>query len=1252
MIPYTELRHHTEYSLMVGCGRLNDHAERVQALGASAICLTETDSMRATYYLNECIINLDAREDGTKIRPIFGVEVSVTDNMHQHGLDAEARARLAEEYKKAGELKKAIWAEERRLGLTRTSKLCLRALTYKGLKNMYTITSRAWTAGYFLRPRIDLDLLEEYNEGISISIGGTTGLVCDDILNGDIEDGIAKLERLQQTFHGRMWLELQPHPGDQHAKLNRALVSISKQLDIPLIATNDVHYVNADDTDAHEIILCLRSHKTLQDPDHPRSPSGYHIRDGAEMFQAFQENHPRLLPGLVRDAIKRTVEVADLHQTKLEIDRFKALVPAVPLDDGVSSDHVQVTKMCLSGWDWRDMEGRIAEQARIKGVDFDGLRDVYAARLKSELGAIKRQKFSRYFLVVHDVINWARRQSIMVGPGRGSAAGSIVCFLMGITSLDPIEHGLMFERFISPSRIDMPDIDMDYEDNRREEVITYLHERYGHDNVCHIGTHGRLRGKAALNDVCRVMDIPLHRVKAVTNSIVERSSGDERASQTVEDSFKEFQVCKDFNADYPEVLPLVIKLEGCARQVGVHAAGIIPCPERLDTLVPIERHERHGKWVTITAMDMYGTEAHGLLKLDILGLRTLSILADARRKINERHGVDVDFEELPLNDKDVLDMFTAHDFVGIFQYDSTGARSACEGVEFTHFEDVAALTALNRPGTMRSGLATEYKKRKQDPSRVKSMHPIVDEICADTMGVLVYQEHVLKIFIQLAGYEPGTADSLRKKIAKKWGDEAIGKERELFIKGCMANGMSEGDAAKLMDSITFFGSYGFNKSHASAYGVISYWSMWLKRYYPVEFVWSLMKNEPDRAEVARFAKEAERLGIKCLQPDVDVSGEIFNIDKDGNVRGSLSDLKNVGKGAINAIVAAQPFKSAVDFLERLPRKSVNSRVIDALIKAGALRTHIPNTRWALENKDEWLEVARKGKAGWQDAVAAAIERSRELEEYTEEDLLHIASEVSPLGGGKHPMFVYHSMLAELSSGVSWTTMEDSDFWMTPQAWIRGVMIEIKYNQVGDFDTVEPDEATKKKRGWGKRYANVNIEDETGQQKRIKVDIDIFEEFRHIIDRGVGTCVAMHVANNAKYHSSKAHFIADLEEMRQKHKLGIALSPWERCFTDEHPVLSYSTNDIVERFRDKRKFKATGLVTTVKRITTKRGDEMCFFGLQDGHGNTLDVTTFPNDYDVHGDKVQRGEVIKVMLRRDKGTAVMDEAGVLAVRARII
>ena len=1250
MLKYTELRHHTEYSMMVGTGRMDAHVERAVELGYSTICLTEMDSMRATYAIHEECADYSKNNKDKPIRAIFGIEFSVCNDHTQRGLPQDERDILAQTHK-AHHLRRAIWAREAELGLTKTWHLCARALTYEGLKSLYKLSSIAWTDGYFIQPRIDIDLLCKYHDGVSISLGGHDGWVTEPLYRGEHRTALDQLFTLQETFSGRMWFEIQPH-GYQNVKLNKSIQLLSKRMDIPVVAVNNVLYIDKNDTDAHEIVLCLTSklHGHLNDPEHPVSPPGRHLKNGDEMLEDFRANHPDLDEEWVKDAIERTVEVAALHTAKFEVDRFKALIPEPDLPEGMD-DFTFLRELCTKGWDWREIESRVIEQARVQKKPCAEMHSIYVKRLTKELGAIRRQKFTPYFLIVRDLIFWARTQNIMVGPGRGSAAGSLVCYLLGITAIDPIEHQLMFERFISPQRIDMPDIDMDYEDNRRQEVIDYLHQKYGQECVAHIVTIGRMRGKAALKDVCRVLDIPIPEVNAVTASIIERSSGDERVSQTVADSFVEFEVCRKFNEKYPQVLPLVMKLEGCMRQTGVHAAGIIPSPVPLMDVIPLERHERNGKMILTTGMEMYGSEASGLLKLDVLGLRTLAVLADALRAIKSRTGKHIDLEALPLNDKKVLDMFTAHEYVGIFQYDSTGAHACCEDIPFTTFEDVAALTALNRPGTMRSGLATEYKKRKIDPSKIKPLHPLVDSICADTLGVLVYQEQVLRIFVEVGGYEPGTADSLRKKIAKKWGDETLGREREMFVKGAVEHGVDAADAGKLMDNITFFGSYGFNKSHASAYGVISYWGMWLKHYYPTEFIYGLMKNEPDRSEIMRFVKEAERLGIKVLPPDVNYSGVNFTIDKDGHIRASLADIKGVGEAALGALVAAQPFSDIVDFLKRVPARSANARVMDALLKAGALKSLLPNTKWALEQKDEWLEVCRKKKAGWEEAVYAATQSSILKPDYSDEDMLYLAAEVSPLGGGKHPTEVYKGLVADHMPDVDWFPLDDDErFWAGKAAYIKGVLIEIKYNQVGDFHTgPEPSEHEKLKMGWHKRYANVNVEDESGVQRRVKIDWDIFEDYRHIVDRGIGTCVAMRITIAARYHNCRCIYMVDLETMRQKAKTATPFSGWELCFVD-HPVGGYTTKSLEDKLKSK-KFVAVVMITHVKRTIDKNGNEMAFFGVEDSHGNYSDVMCFFSVYENYGTLIKAGAIVTAHFKADKGTLFLTDDGITKTHGHI-
>lgn len=1250
---YEELRRRTEYSYLQAHGRLGDHVNRGRELGYRHLCVTDSSTLRYAYDLHQAAyIHTPEGEEQPHI--IYGSILNVVPNHLQHGLtkDDEETVALGLEGR---ERQKAIREEEAKQKVTQSWGVTLRVMEGEGFKSLSWLTSIAWGDGCYRGiPRVDMDLIYRYNEGLTISFGGPDSLLGDYIIQGRMSDAVRLAQRVHAVFGDRFYLEIMPHGGLLHRKINKAFARIAQSLGIQLIAVNDVHYVRPEDTDAHTVLLCLAAKMTMDDPDHPRSPDGYHLRTGDEMLEAFQAEHPYLPEELVRDAIEATVTVAQRHTYKMVIDRFKALVPHVPHDS--ADDIAEVTRLCTLGWKWRDIPGR----AKARGVDIQE----YVDRLKRELDVDLRArgeapiacaKFPGYFLIVRDLINWCRdvaKPPIMTGPGRGSAAGSLVCFLLGITSLDPLEHALLFERFISPSRIDMPDIDMDFEDVRREEVIQYLIGKYGEDKVSLIATVGRMKGKSALKDVGRVLGIPFGELNDVTGAIVERSSGDERASQTVEDSFKEFEVCRAFNAKYPHVLPLVVKLEGHARQPGVHAAGVVTSPVPLPDVVPVETHMRNNEVVNLAAYDMYGVGGMGLLKLDVLGLRTLTVLNDARKAAERRHGITIDFETLPLDDKDTLQAFTDHHYIGIFQYDSTGAHAACEGITFDSFDDIVAMVALNRPGPARSGLATEFKKRKLNPKRrdEAQVHPLYDSICADSLGVLVYQEQVTRIFTDMAGYDPGSADSLRKVIAKKIGDETLKRERAKFVAGAKERGVPEDVAEKIISDITFFGSYGFNKSHSAAYGIIGYWQMWMKVHYPAELMWALMKNEPQREQIARFAKEAERLGVKVRPPDVNFSGVGFALDKAGNIVTSLTDIKNVGETAVTAIASAQPFTDIVDFFTRVSGRSANSRVLESMIKAGAMRSLLPNTRLALETaKDKgWLDLGRSKKGGWEEALRETIASWAGQEDYPEEDLLYLAGEVSPLGGGRHPMAVYESLMSTVLKGCSFTPM--ADVWVSPMPLVAGVMIDIKYNQVGDFDTVEPDEATKKAMGWGQRYANINIEDETGTQVRVKVHQDNFPEFRWILDQGIGTCMAMRLLTYPGVKAARALYVVDLETMRSKARHGLAFDGYEKLLTDQHPARVHAEKGDLARaksvHRSSGSFTACGLIVGHKHIITKRtGQDMGFITMELPDHSCLEITVFPDSYADWSHRLKVNSVVRIALRKDKRSIVVDEDGVL-------
>jgi DNA polymerase-3 subunit alpha len=1064
-------------------------------------------------------------------------------------------------------------------------------------------------------------------------------------------------DRLYNEFGSELWLEVMPHEGEDQVLSNKFAMELMERWDkrVGMVATQDAHYVDKTDMDAHEVLLCIGTRDNMSNPDRFRFGDGeLYLKSRKEMFSSFMKYHSYMGSRLIKRSLNSTLDVADGIQNKIiKIDRFACLMPPVDVPDKFGGDEYSYTKaLCIHGWTWREIPKRALYYAKKYGMSYENAIKIYKQRLKHELGSIKRQKFITYFLLVRDLYNWARKQDIMCGPGRGSAAGSLVAFLLGITSVDPIEHGLLFERFINPARVDMPDIDMDFEDVRRQEIIEYLRQKYGGDRVSQIATIGKLSGKQCLKDISRVLEVPYVEVNQVTNSIIERSSGDERASQTIEDSFRDFKICREFNKKYPDVLKYAKVLEGMNKNLGIHAAGVVTSPVPLVEVVPLEVRKHKEGDVIVTAVDMNGAQAHGLLKLDVLGLRTLAILKDTLRAVKENTGEEIDLERLTLDDKKVLQAFTDHDYVGIFQYDSPGADKICNGVEFDDFTDVAAMTALNRPGTARSGLATEYVERKKHPEKRKvgHFHPKVSEITSDTMGVIVYQEHVQKIFVEIAGFPPGTADSLRKKIAKKYGDETIGKERENFLKGAREHsGIDEKTAGKIMDAITFFGSYGFNKSHATSYGIIAYWGMWLKVYYPLEFYWALLKNTPDRIRIQGFAKDAKRHGIELLPPDVSVSRREFAIDRSRNaIRGSLVDIKNVGEKAADSIMNNQPYKDYIDFISRIDRRRVNKRVLVSLAKSGSLDSLVPNVKWYIENIDELnIDVDKKHVVK---ELLDKFEKSKKLENYSEEERQLVSSQVNPLAFGKHPIDAYEDFIKN-NVKVKLYKMSDEDFWDNydgENIFIYGVIIEVKYNRIGDFHSGElPPEEEREMMFWGQRYANVNVEDSGGSQNRVKFDIDIFDDMRELIDTGIGTPVVIHATPNKKYENLNANFAVDLEKYRKKIINGGKLNVWENIIYGNHPALTkkwkptskFDSEQIkIQRVKNELFFKGktkkfTGIVIRRRLKYDKNGHLMSFFNIMDAECNTVSCICFASSWNKEVENVIKyGNFLSIELDR--------------------
>lgn len=1220
---FVHLHTHSDMSQLDGCGKISEYVKTARARGHRAIAFTDHGTMRGYMTQREQCKEHD-------IKPIYGIEFYVSPDMRRRGLSDDEKAEITKDLKKS-EHKAAIKQHEERMGIRDRWHICAWAKDDDGLRNLFRLSSAAFTDGFYYKPRIDLAELIKYGEGIMVSTGCLSSPINDGWVLGRRKQALEFADRLHEAFGDRMWLEVQPHAiADQRIANELMLKLRDRYSDCRLLATQDSHYVERSDWEHHEVLLCIGTGSNLSDPDRFKfDGDDFHFKTRAEMVESFRKHHEFMPSKAIKEALNSTLEFADACTAKVEVDYHKALLPDPGIPAKYKGDaYAYLRDLCLDGWNWRDIPRRARTYSHIHKVPRSEAMGLYIARLKHELGALKRQKFVPYFLLVHDLYRFARSAKIMTGPGRGSVAGSLVAYLLGITSIDPIEHGLIFERFINPYRIDMPDADMDFEDRRRGEILDYVRSKYGADKVCQIATIGKLSGKQCLRDVSRVLEVPLNEVNQVTNSIIERSSGDERASQTIEDSFKEFEVCRKFDERYPKVLYHAKRLEGMAKNLGIHAAGIVASPITLTDLIPLEVRKHNGQDVVVSAADMYGVAAAGLVKLDVLGLRTLTVIRDALNAIKERHGRDIDMENpdhVDINDPKVLAAFTSHDYGGVFQYDTPSADKICAGVEFTHFEDVAAMTALNRPGTARSGLATKYVERKKNPKLVEKVdfHPLVSKITADTLGILVYQEHVIRIFTDIAGFAPGTADSLRKTIAKKIGDETLGKEREKFVEGAKATvGMDEKTANKIMDAITFFGSYGFNKSHATAYGMIGFWCMWLKVYYPLEFYWALLKNEPERLRVQQIAKDAKRHNIELLPPHVSTSKVGFSIDPERDaIRGSLVDIKGCGEAAAQAIIDAQPYADIHDFIARVNRRKVHKGVVLALARAGAFSGLIPNQRWFVENiEDFWKAVASKktNPAALREMLET---RAAEVTDYNDEERMLLASQVSPLAFGRHPIDAYESFM-ERNVRVQIADMGSETFFKDHNnkgTYIAGVIVEVKYNQVGDFHTGElPSEEDRRRAFWGSRYANVNIEDKSGKQNRCKFDFDIFDMYRPIIDKGVGTPVIVHATPMEFTGTMRAHFAVDLALYRERVKKGEELGLWERVLCRRHPARLYhwKTNEARKARVTNERFRRSvaggiycGLVTHVRLKYDSKGGLMAFFGLLGGDHHFIEVICF-------------------------------------------
>lgn len=877
---FAHLHVHTEYSLLDGSNKIKECVSRVKELGMNSVAITDHGVMFG-------VIDFYRAAKAVGIKPILGCEVYVAPGSR---FDKEAAGSGEERY----------------------YHLVLLAENDLGYHNLMKIVSRGFTEGYYYKPRVDLEVLKEFHEGIIALSACLAGEVQRNILRGMYSEGKEAALRYQKIFgEGNFFLELQDHGMQEQKMVNQSLLRMSQETGIELVATNDIHYTYAEDEKPHDMLLCIQTGKKLSDENRMRYEGGqYYIKSEEEMRTLF----PYAL-----QALENTQKIADRCNVEIEFGVTK--LPKYDVPEGYTSwEYLQ--HLCYQGLKKRYPSGD------------EALKN----RLEYELSVIKSMGYVDYFLIVWDFIKYAKDHGIMVGPGRGSAAGSIVAYCLEITSIDPIKYQLLFERFLNPERVSMPDIDVDFCFERRQEVIDYVVEKYGSDRVVQIVTFGTMAAKGVIRDVGRVMDLPYAFVDSIAKMIPKELNITLDRALSMNPELKKLYQEDD---QVHELIDMSKRLEGLPRHTSMHAAGVVISQKSVDEYVPLSLGSDGS---VVAQFTMTTLEELGLLKMDFLGLRTLTVIQDAARLASESAGERIDINQIDYDDKRVLESIGTGKTDGIFQLESGGMKSFMKELKPQNLEDIIAGISLYRPGPM--DFIPQYIKGKNHPETITYDCPQLEPILAPTYGCIVYQEQVMQIVRDLAGYTLGRSDLLRRAMSKKKG-EVMERERKNFVygnpeegvPGCIANGIDEKTANKIYDEMIDFAKYAFNKSHAAAYAVVSYQTAWLKYYYPVEFMAALMTSVIDNpGKVSEYIYTCRQLGIEILPPDINKGEGSFSVDN-GNIRYGLAAIKSIGRPVIDAIIAERnargEFKNLKDFIERLSGKEVNKRTIESFIKSGA-----------------------------------------------------------------------------------------------------------------------------------------------------------------------------------------------------------------------------------------------------------------------------------------------------------------------------
>jgi len=1052
MKSFIHLHLHSEYSLLDSTLKIDDLLKKARAFQMPAVALTDHGSILGA-------VNFYKKALQSEIKPIIGSELYLAPN-----------SRFDKPNRREDELN--------------YFHLLVLVKNDQGYRNLCELITASFLEGFYRKPRIDKELLEKYKDGLLVMSSCIQGEIPCQLLRGHEDKARAAARWYREVFKDNFYIELQNHGLAEQVQVLPQLVSLARDLDIPLVASNDVHYLTQEDADAREILICLQTTNVISDADRPmkKETEQLYFKSSAEMAALFSS-----IPG----CLENTFDIAARCNFEFKLNKY--FLPAFKTPGKLSADDF-FEKICLEGFE------RIKHQYLAKSKHLKHSHEEYQKRLLYEIEKIREMGFPGYFLIVWDIVRFAKESGIPVGPGRGSVVGSLVAFVMGITNIDPLEYDLIFERFLNPERVSLPDIDIDFDAERRDEVIEYIRAKYGVDNVAQIVTFGRMKAKMAIRDIGRVMEVKLADVNRLAKMIPE---GPKVELKDVLEKSPELQHEIKRSAEFAKLIHYALKLENNIRHTSMHAAGVVIAPKKLTEYMPLYKTKDD----ITTHFEKDEVEDIGLLKMDILGLKTLTIIKNIIRAVRENDGTVIDLENINLLDNKTFKLFQKGDSDGIFQFESSGMRDYLKKSKPARIEDLIVLNALYRPGPLQSGMADVYVNRKLGKEKVSYIFPELEDILNDTCGIIVFQEQVMQISVRIAGFSMSEADEMRKIMGKKEVSKMPAQEKR-FLERAAKKGYDKKKVEELFGQMKTFAEYGFNKSHSTAYAYLAYQTAYLKAHYPVYFMSAHLSSEADKtttsSKIIQYISESKKMGIDILPPDINKSRENFHAESAGAIRFGLIGLKNVGSAALGIILKARneggEFKSFNDFVTRVDLSKVNKNVLESLIKAGACDCFGLKRRTLFESIGDVIKRAaiisrnrgRNQKALFAEEIADDYipKEYLKLEEWPENEMIKGEREIAGI-------YVTHNPLEKFSSEIS--KVSNTTVLAIQNYEFKGEIIKLG-GVVTEFSR-----RTSKK---GDAYGEIYFEDLSGRikvlcfkdrwaalEKELKVDVPYFLEGR-------------------------------------------------------------------------------------------------------------------------------------------------------------